>query len=548
MRYSIGIDFGTGSGRVLILDTESGNIVGKHIVKYRSNVEQNLINKEIPHTFSLQNAADYMEVLVEGIPRAMREAKINKNQIIGLGIAFTSSTSVVADKYLNPLNFQKRFENNPHAYVKLWKHHGASNEAENMYKIAQANNNNWIKNYGFNVSSEWLIPKVLELKNSSPEVLKEATYIMEGGDWIVSCLINENVRSNCARGFKAFWNEKEGFSYDFFEKTDTNLPKIVQEKLEGRLVKIGEQAGIIAPNMSEKLNLPKNLPVAPAIIDAHSSLLGIGSIKKKQLTMVMGTSICHLMLHDQQKSIPGISGSVKDAIAPKLFAYEAGQSAVGDLFEHVIERIPKSYSEDAVKRNISVYQLLEEKAAAKKPGETGVISLDWHNGNRSVLSNSDLSGVLVGLTLKTKIEDIYRAYMESTAFSAKKIIETYEKWGMQIDTIFAAGGLPQKNNLLMQIYADVLNRPIQISSSDYASGIGAAILGSVSGGAHSTIEDAVNYMKQPILKTIFPKYENVVIYKKIYEIYKELHDFYGIKQVSIMEQLKKLKNLIDNYE
>lgn len=539
MKYSIGVDYGTGSGRVLIIEVESGKIVGKSVVKYRTNVEQNLINEDIPGTFSLQNAADYMEVLEEGIPIAIKEAAVDKKQIIGLGIDFTSSTSVVTDKRLNPLNIQKDFENNPHAYVKLWKHHGASNETEKMSKVAELNNNRWTKNYGLNISSEWLIPKVLELKNKSPEVLEKADYIMEAGDWVVSNLIEENVRSNCSRGFKAFWNEEYGFSYDFFEKIDKDLPKIVREKLEGRLVKIGKRAGGISSNMSERLNLPKNLPVAPAIIDAHSSLLGVGSSKKKQLTMVMGTSTCHLMLHDKQKQIPGISGSVKNAIVPGLYAYEAGQSAVGDLFEHIIKQIPESYSKEADRKNISVYKLIEEKAATKKPGEAGILALDWHNGNRSILSDSDLSGMLVGLTLKTKFEDIYRAYMEATAFGAKKIIETYENWGMQIDTIFAAGGLPQKNDLLMQIYADILNRPIKVSASDYASGVGAAILGSVAGGIYKTVEDAVNHMKQPILKTVYPKSENVVIYEKLYKLYKDVHDFYGVKQADIMKQLKK---------
>ncbi|RST72775.1 ribulokinase [Siminovitchia acidinfaciens] len=544
MKYSIGIDFGTGSGRVLIVNVQTGEIAGMSVVKYSSGtIEKALFDNMIPDSFALQDSADYIDVLQKGIPAALADAGINKEDIIGMGIDFTSSTMVVTDETFTPLSWYENYKTNPHAYVKLWKHHGASEETAAILETSQKQKEKWLGNYGLNVSSEWMIPKILELKNKAPEILKKTAYIMEAGDWIVSRLVHENVRSNCARGFKSFWNEQDGFYYDFFEQIDPDLPTIVKEKLEGRLVKIGEKAGVLTREMSESLGLPEGLPVAAAIIDAHSSLLGIGSRQRNQLTMVMGTSTCHLMLHEDQKKVPGISGSVKDAIIPGLFAYEAGQSAVGDLFEFAVKQAPKEYIDEAKERNISVYKLLEQKAAGKKPGEAGLVALDWHNGNRSLLSNSGLRALLIGQTLHTKHEDIYRAYMEATAFGTKMIMSAYEEAGMDVEEVFACGGLPQKSPLLMRIYADILNKPIYISATDYAPAVGAAILGAVAGKTYDSIEDAVAGMEQPFLKTVHPIPENVEIYKKLFAIYKDMHDYFGKQNTHIMEELNKLSYL-----
>ena len=403
MKYSIGIDFGTGSGRVLIVDIQTGTIKGMSVVQYRSGtIENSLHNKALPSNFALQDSKDYIEVIEKGIPEAIKDTGIHHSDIIGLGIDFTSSTFVITDANLIPLSWKAHYKENPHAYAKLWKHHGAIEEANAMSEVAKSNDS-WLRHYGDNVSSEWMIPKILELKNKAPQLLSESAYIMEAGDWIVSTLINENVRSNCAKGFKSFWNEEDGFSIDFFKEVDEELPTIIQEKLDGKLVKIGETAGQLTNKWSEALGLPANLPIATAIIDAHSALLGIGSTQKNQFTMVMGTSTCHLMLNEEQKKVRGISGSVKDAIIPNLFAYEAGQSAVGDLFEYVVNQAPHAYVEEAAKNNISIFDLLEQKAAQNPVGHDGLVALDWHNGNRSPLSNSELSGVLIGQTLPDEV-------------------------------------------------------------------------------------------------------------------------------------------------
>lgn len=538
MKYSIGIDFGTASGRVLIVNSKTGKIEGMSVCEYKSGViEEKLFNTPLPKDFSLQDSNDYLDVLKIGIPKALNEAGVSPNNIIGIGVDFTSSTMIVTDKDFIPLNWKSEHQNNPHAYVKLWKHHGANEEVKQILAAATEDISHYLGTYGFNVSSEWMIPKILELKNKAPNTLNETAYIMEAGDWVVSKLVNDNIRSNCARGYKSFWNEEDGFDFSFFEKIDKDLPNIIREKFDGRLVKIGQRAGVLSKEMSEKIGLPAGIPVAPAIIDAHSSLLGIGAVKEKQLTMVMGTSTCHIMLNREQKKIPGISGSVKGAIIPDLYAYEAGQSAVGDLFQFVVNQAPKEYVDEATDRNISIYDLLEEKTAKQEVGETGLIALDWHNGNRSVLSDSNLSGVLIGQRLHTRIEDVYRAYMEATAFGTKMIMNLYEEHGMAVNEVFACGGLPKKNTLLMQIYADILDKPVIVSDSDYAPAIGAAILGAIASEEYKDIGEAIAHMKQPMLKKVYPMAKNTEKYKQLFYTYKELHDYFGVTNKEIMHHL-----------
>lgn len=407
MSYSIGIDYGTASGRVFLINTTNGQVVSKFVKPYTHGViESELNGLKIPHTYALQNSNDYLEIMEEGISYIVRESKIDPVNIVGIGIDFTSSTIIFTDENLNPVHNLKQFKNNPHAYVKLWKHHGAYKEAEKLYQTAIENNNKWLGHYGYNVSSEWMIPKIMEVMNRAPEIMEKTAYIMEAGDWIVNKLTNKNVRSNCGLGFKAFWEEETGFHYDLFDKIDPKLSKVIQDKVSAPVVNIGEAVGKLDDKMAQKLGLSKDTMVSPFIIDAHASLLGIGSEKDKEMTMVMGTSTCHLMLNEKQHQVPGISGSVKGAIIPELFAYEAGQSAVGDLFEYVAKQAPKSYVDEAENRNMTVFELMNEKIKHQIPGESGLIALDWHNGNRSVLSDSNLTGCIFGLTLQTKHEDI----------------------------------------------------------------------------------------------------------------------------------------------
>jgi len=541
MTYSIGIDFGTGSGRVFLVNTENGAIVAQYIKNYtHGTIEGSLNGRKIPQNFSLQNANDYLEVIELGVPAILAESQVDVEEVVGMGIDFTSSTVIFVDENMEPMHNKPHFHDNPHAYVKLWKHHGAQEEADALLNTALEEKNRWLGYYGFNVSSEWMIPKIMEVHHKAPEVMAETAYIMEAGDWIVNRLTDKNVRSNCGLGFKAFWEASTGFHYDLFDKVNSDLSEIVRNKLDAPIVNIGESVGQVSATMAEQLGLSPETQVSPFIIDAHASLLGIGAEKDKEMTMVMGTSTCHLMLNKAQHKVPGISGSVKGAIIPDLYAYEAGQSAVGDLFEYVAKQAPYDYVQAAKSRGISIFDLLNEKAGKLYPGESGLIALDWHNGNRSVLSDSNLKGSLFGMTLQTKHEEIYRAYMEATAFGTKMIMQQYQGWQMDVENVFACGGIPKKNGLLMEIYANVLNKQVTIIDSEYAPAIGAAILGAICGKAHPDFNTAIAAMKEPVLYQVTPDPEQVAIYKKLFSAYKELHDLHGYKKARIMRNVSAL--------
>ncbi|WP_436939807.1 ribulokinase [Staphylococcus xylosus] len=541
MTYSIGIDFGTGSGRAFLINTENGKIEEQYIRNYtHGTIEGELGGEKLPQNFALQNANDYMEIIETGIPTIIEKANISVSEIVGIGIDFTSSTVIFVDEKMEPIHNRAGFQDNPHAYVKLWKHHGAQDEADLLFKTALEGKNRWLGYYGFNVSSEWMIPKIMEVNNKAPEVMAVTANIMEAGDWIVNRLTGQNVRSNCGLGFKSFWEAETGFHYDLFDKVDSDLSDIVRTKVDAPVVSIGDSVGTLCKEMAEKLGLSPDTQVSPFIIDAHASLLGIGSEKDKEMTMVMGTSTCHLMLNKEQHKVPGISGSVKGAIIPNLYAYEAGQTAVGDLFEYVAKQAPYDYVKAAESRGISIFDLLNEKAAQLYPGESGLIALDWHNGNRSVLSDSNLKGSLFGMTLQTRHEEIYRAYLEATAFGAKMIMQQYQGWQMEVDHVFACGGIPKKNGLLMEIYANILNKKITVIDSEYAPAIGAAILGAICGGAHPDFNSAIEAMKEPVLYQVEPDPQQVRIYKKLFSAYKELHDLHGYKKARIMRNVSAL--------
>lgn len=541
MTYSIGIDFGTGSGRAFLINTENGEIEEQYIRNYtHGTIEGELGGEKLPQNFGLQNANDYMEIIETGIPTIIEKANISVSEIVGIGIDFTSSTVIFVDEQMEPIHNKSGFQDNPHAYVKLWKHHGAQDEADLLFKTALEGKNRWLGYYGFNVSSEWMIPKIMEVNNKAPEVMAVTANIMEAGDWIVNRLTGQNVRSNCGLGFKSFWEAETGFHYDLFDKVDSDLSDIVRTKVDAPVVSIGDSVGTLCKEMAEKLGLSPDTQVSPFIIDAHASLLGIGSEKDKEMTMVMGTSTCHLMLNKEQHKVPGISGSVKGAIIPDLYAYEAGQTAVGDLFEYVAKQAPYDYVKAAESRGISIFDLLNEKAAQLYPGESGLIALDWHNGNRSVLSDSNLKGSLFGMTLQTRHEEIYRAYLEATAFGAKMIMQQYQGWQMEVDHVFACGGIPKKNGLLMEIYANILNKKITVIDSEYAPAIGAAILGAICGGAHSDFNSAIEAIKEPVLYQVEPDPQQARTYKKLFSAYKELHDLHGYKKARIMRNVSAL--------
>src|SRR5699024_2686746 len=423
------------------------------------------------------------------------------------------------------------------AWPKLWKHHHAEFEANTIYNLASKEKVSWLKKYGNNISAEWFVPKCLEMYNNDLNLYEQTDLIIEAGDWITSILVGDIVRSNCSLSFKAFWDDVNGIPYDFLKKLNKDFGNSLPSKLRGDIKYVGKKAGYLNGSIANEIGLQVGTPVAVPIIDAHSSLIGIGASEENQLTMVMGTSTCHLMLSKEEKIVEGISGVTKDTIIPGLYAYEAGQSAVGDLFAWYMKQIPERYVKQASEKNISLFDMLNREAEKISPGESGLVALDWHNGNRSILSNSSLSGLIAGMTLHTTPVQIYRTLLEATAFNAKTIIGQYEMSGLEINEVFACGGIPIKNPLLMQIYSDILNKEIKVVKTQQASAIGAAILGAVSGNLHPNIKDATKAMGNSATIVYTPNESNSKTYKDLYEIYKHLHDYFGIRDRTVMEKL-----------
>lgn len=526
MSYSIGIDFGTASGRVILADTSNGHIISRYEEDYANGTYMNsLYDKPLPENYFLQNADDYLQILEQGVQFVLEDSKVNKNDVVGIGVDFTSSTIIFLDEQFEPLHRHEDLKTNPHAYVKLWKHHGAQDEAN--YMIQMSKNKNWLDYYGSSVNSEWMIPKILEVKHEAPEILRRARYIMVAGDYITSILTNSNIRSNCGIGFKGFWDNEAGFNYDFFHSVDPDLPKIVKEKCEAPIISIGESAGRLCKDYQQIWGLSQDVQVSPFIIDAHSGVLGVGAIEAGEFTAVIGTSTCHLMLDSRQVPISSITGSVKNAIIPGLYAYEAGQPAVGDLFEYSKNQAPKHIVDQANEHHMPVLNYLEELASHIRIEEQHVVVLDWLNGNRSILSNSHLTGSIFGLTLQTPYEMIHRAYIEATAFGTKLIMKQFEDNHIPVHTVYASGGIPQKSKLLVEIYANVLNKRVVVIDSSNASALGAAMLGANVGNAYSTLKEAALSMKQPIAYIQEPEIQKVQAYKPLYHKYCELHDLLG---------------------
>lgn len=550
-KYVIGIDFGTLSSRFLLVDARSGEEIGVEIIPYAHGVmEQELHGVKLPIHYALQDAQDYIDSLIIGIKNVVKKANVNAKDIIGLGVDFTASTIIPVDKAFNPLSNQLKHHNNPHAYVKLWKHHSAQPYATQATKHALKRNETFISRYGNQISSEWLLPKVMEIINDDVSIYHETNRFMEGGDFIVSKLIGYESRSACQAGYKALWHKKEGYpSNEYLKSLNPVLDKFYEDKISAQVKPIGETAGLLNKEYAEILGLVENIPVAVSFIDAHSAVPALGIVEPNKMLMILGTSTCHMVLSKHEVYVKGISGVVEDGIVPGYFGYEAGQSCVGNGLEWWVDNfIPKKYEDEAKQNNQSIYDLLNEKASKLKPGQSGLVSLDWLNGNRSVLSNSDLSACIVGLNLLTKPEDVYRTLIESTAFGARVIIDQFEMHGVQINELYATGGISKKSSLFMQIYADVTGRKIHIGKSDQAVALGSAILASVaagtdSGGYDSIIEASRN-MGKIEEKVYTPNLSNHEIYNELYDIYKHLHDDFGIHNTDFMKKLKELRLII----
>jgi len=505
-KYAIGVDFGTESGRAVLVEIKTGKEISSSIYHYQNGViTDNLpvggTTVTLEAEWALQDPQDYIKTFQVAIPDILSKTQVNSEDVIGLGIDFTACTMMPVKRDGTPLCSLPEYRRNPHAWVKLWKHHAAQPEADKINAVAQEKGEKWLNRYGGKISSEWFFAKTLQILNEAPEIYNAADRLIEAADWVIWQLTGEEKRNSCTAGYKAMWSKREGYpGNDFFEALDPRLAMVIDEKMSRTIFPIGDKAGEITAQAGK-----------------------------------------------EERTVEGMCGVVEDGIIPGLFGYEAGQSGVGDIFAWFVNNcIPDDFQREARERQMDIHQLLEEKAAAQKPGQHGLLALDWWNGNRSVLVDVDLSGLLIGATLDTKAEDVYRAMIEATAYGTRVIIEAFEKNGVRVDELVACGGLPEKNKMLMQIYADVTGRNFKISAAKQTPALGSAMFGAVAAGSRSggydTIFEAARHMARLKDEVYQPIPVNQKIYDRLFAEYVRLHDYFGRGENDVMKTLKQIRD------
>ncbi|RKN84893.1 ribulokinase [Paenibacillus ginsengarvi] len=548
--YAIGIDYGTESGRALLVDTKDGRVLASHVTPYPHGV----IDKELPvggvklgTDWALQHPDDYLEVLRRSVPETLRLSGVSADEVVGIGIDFTACTILPVSPDNKPLCFDEAWKMRPHAYVKLWKHHAAQEDADRLNELALGRGETFLRRYGGSLSSEWLLPKVAQTLREDPDVFEAADRFVEAADWVVWAMTGTLARNSCAAGYKGTWHKAEGFpSRDYLKAADPRLESLAETKLRGDVIASGTKAGELTEEMARLTGLRPGIPVAAAIIDAHAAVPGVGVVAPGTMVLAMGTSLCHMLISSVEREVEGIRGVVEDGIVPGYFGYEAGQPAVGDMFAWFANQAVPGYVRDkAAEEGVSVFDYLGRGAAALAPGESGLMALDWWNGNRSVLADESLRGLIVGLGLHTKPEDVYRALLEATAFGTRRVIEAFERSGIEIASLSANGGIPQRNPLLMQIYADVTGKPVDIPAAEQSTALGSAMMGAVAAGSacggYDTLAEAAARMGPPVKARYTPNEEHVRVYEELYEQYVALHDYFGRGADGVMHKLRKLK-------
>ena len=551
-RCALGIDFGTESGRAVLVDCADGRELGSAVYPYRNGVIDERLpapheDVELEPDWALQDPEDYLRTLQEAVPALLSETGVDPGEVIGVGIDFTSCTMLPTLADGTPLCLLDELRSEPHAWVKLWKHHAAQPEADRINAVAAERREPWLPRYGGRISSEWFFAKALQILDEAPEIYDRADRLIEAADWIVWQLTGLETRNSCTAGYKAMWSKRDGFPLpEFFAALDPRFGHVVDEKVSRRIVPIGSRAGGLSEAAAAWTGLLPGAPVAVANVDAHVSAPAATVTEPGPMVLIMGTSICHILLGSEPAVVEGICGVVEDGVVPGLFGFEAGQSAVGDIFAWFVENcVPADYAEAAVRRGLSVHALLEQDAAKLQPGESGLLALDWWNGNRSILVDAELSGLLVGLTLATRPPEIYRALLEATAFGTRVIVDAFEAAGVPVTAMIACGGLPEKNKLLMQIFADVTGREFAVAAARQTPALGSAMFGAVAAGAarggYDSITEASRRMARLGEDRYSPSKSSRLLYDRLHEEYVRLHDLFGRGADDAMKRLKEIQ-------
>ncbi len=561
MSYTIGLDYGTNSVRCLIVDTRDGAELATSVYHYPTG-QAGIIIDPSDHNVARQNPADYIEGLEvtvkEAIAAAQKsDADFDASNVIGIGVDTTGSTPLPVDKNGTPLGLLDAFKDNPNAMAWLWKDHTGYAEASEITELAAAAHPEYLAKCGGTYSSEWFFSKVLRCLRIDATVFDAAYTWVEHADYMTAFLTGttrpEDIkRCRCAAGHKAMFNDAWGGypAKDFLAKLDPKLGEL-RQTLSDQTYAIDAAAGNLTSQWADKLGLKEGIPVAMGAFDAHLGAVGSG-IKEGTVVKIIGTSTCDMVVCPESSEladVPGICGMVNGSILPGFLGLEAGQSAVGDIFNWFVNYIQPGGKDDGS------HEALTERAAKLKPGQSGLLALDWNNGNRTILVNQRLTGLLLGQTLHTKPEEIYRALIEATAFGALAIINRFDEYGVKIDAVVNCGGIAEKNPMLMQIYADITGREMAVSRSSQTCALGSAIAASVvagkANGGHDNFADAQKAMTGVKEITYKPIAENQQTYQQLYKLYKQLHDAFGTKEYSgnldnIMKDLLEIKERVNS--
>ena len=528
----VGVDYGTLSGRAVVVRVADGAELGSAVHDYSHAVLTDALPDGTPlgHDWALQVPSDYVDVLKTAVPAALAAAGVDPAQVIGIGTDFTACTMVPTLADGTPLSELPDWRSRPHAYVKLWKHHAAQPQADRINELAAKRGEPWLARYGGLISSEWEFAKGLQLLEEDPEAYAATARWVEAADWIVWQLTGSYVRNACTAGYKGILQDGYYPSPGFLAELNTAFENFVTDKLDQPIGRLGDAAGTLTAQAARWTSLPEGIAVAVGNVDAHVTSAAAKALDPGQMVAIMGTSTCHVMNGDEVREVPGMCGVVDGGIVAGLYGYEAGQSGVGDIFGHYVDNLGEEWT----------HERLTDLAARQRPGEHGLIALDWHNGNRSVLVDAELSGLLVGETLATRPADIYRALIEATAFGTRKIVETFTAAGVPVHEFIAAGGL-LKNELLMQIYADVLNMPLSAIGSDQGPALGSAIHAAAAAGAYPSVRAAAAAMGRVVPNAYLPDPGAAAIYDELYAEYSTLHDYFGRGANRVMRKLRAIQ-------
>jgi L-ribulokinase len=541
--YVVGVDFGTLSARALVVRVSDGTEAGTAVGEYAHGViDRELHGQELPPDWALQDPGDYTEALGLVVPAAIRDAGIDPGQVIGVATDFTASTCMPALADGTPLCQLPGLAGRPHAYPKLWKHHAAQPQADRINAAAHERHEKWINRYGGKISSEWQFAKALQVLDEDPEMYQRADRWIEAADWIIWQLCGTETRNACTAGYKGIFQDGQYPSRDYLAVLDPRFASFAADKLAHRISPLGGLAGRLTPAAAALTGLPEGIAVAVGNVDAHVTVPAAGSCAPGTMVAIMGTSTCHVMNGTHLAEVPGMCGVVDGGIVSGLWGYEAGQSGVGDIFAWFTRNgVPGEFAEQARRRGVSLPRLLDEMAAAQPPGAHGLIALDWENGNRSVLVDAGLSGVIVGLTLATTAPEIYRALLEATAFGTRLIIETFDASGVPVTELVMAGGLI-KSAPLMQIYADATRRPLSVIGSEQGPALGSAIHAAVAAGAYPGVPTAASAMGRVNRDVYRPDRARADVYDELYAEYVRLHDYFGRGANEVMYRLRAVRD------